>query len=60
MIPDQHEPVLIVGAGPTGMVLANELLRRRVPCRMIDKISGPSSTFPKGLSCYPVRPVAML
>ena len=37
MNPDQHEPVLIVGSGPSGMVLANELLRRRVPCRMIDK-----------------------
>ncbi|MCY4338878.1 MAG: FAD-dependent monooxygenase [Gammaproteobacteria bacterium] len=41
---DQHQPVLIVGAGPTGMVLANELLRRRVPCRMIDKRSGPTET----------------
>ena len=44
MHPDQHEPVLIVGSGPTGMVLANELLRRRVPCRMIDKRSGPTET----------------
>ena len=26
------------------MVLANELLRRRVPCRMIDKRSGPTET----------------
>lgn len=41
---DNNEPVLIVGAGPTGMVLANELLRRRVPCRMIDKRRGPSET----------------
>lgn len=41
---DNKEPVLIVGAGPTGMVLANELLRRRVPCRMIDKRRGPSET----------------
>ena len=44
MNPDQHEPVLIVGSGPSGMVLANELLRRRVPCRMIDKRSGPTET----------------
>ena len=44
MKPDQHEPVLIVGAGPAGMVLANELLRRRVPCRMIDKRTGPTET----------------
>lgn len=41
---DHNEPVLIVGAGPTGMVLANELLRRGVPCRMIDKKSGPTET----------------
>lgn len=44
MKPDQNEPVLIVGAGPTGMVLANELLRRGVACRMIDKKSGPTET----------------
>lgn len=44
MNPEQHEPVLIVGSGPTGMVLANELLRRQVPCRMIDKRSGPTET----------------
>ena len=44
MNPDQQEPVLVVGAGPTGMVLANELLRRRVPCRMIDKRPGPTET----------------
>jgi 2-polyprenyl-6-methoxyphenol hydroxylase-like FAD-dependent oxidoreductase len=29
--------VLVVGSGPTGMVLVNELLRRGVPCRLIDK-----------------------
>lgn len=30
--------VLIVGAGPTGLVLASELLRRGVHCRVIDKL----------------------
>lgn len=44
MIESRNEPVLIVGAGPTGMVLANELLRRRVPCRLIDKRRGPTET----------------
>jgi 2-polyprenyl-6-methoxyphenol hydroxylase-like FAD-dependent oxidoreductase len=37
--------VLIVGAGPTGLVLASELLRRGVRCRVIDKQdSYPTST----------------
>lgn len=30
-------PVLIVGAGPTGLVLAIELARRGVPCHLIDR-----------------------
>ncbi|MBF6303050.1 FAD-dependent monooxygenase [Nocardia amamiensis] len=37
-------PILIVGAGPTGLTLAHELLRRAVPCRVIDKRSGPATT----------------
>ncbi len=36
--------LLIVGAGPTGMVLGIELARRGIPYRMIDKRSGPSFT----------------
>ena len=34
-------PVLIVGAGPTGLVLALSLARRGVPFRLIDAASGP-------------------
>lgn len=34
-------PVLIVGAGPTGVVLALNLARRRVPFRIIDDNAGP-------------------
>jgi len=30
--------VLVVGAGPTGLVLASELLRRGLRCRVIDKL----------------------
>lgn len=30
------DPILIVGGGPAGLVLAIELTRRRVPCRVID------------------------
>ncbi len=34
--------VLIVGAGPTGLMLANQLVRRGVRALIIDKRSGPS------------------
>jgi NADPH-dependent dioxygenase len=34
--------VLIVGAGPTGLILAHELLRRGIRCRMVEKRQGPS------------------
>ena len=41
---DVHEnetPVLIVGAGPTGLLLGAELRRRGVECRVIDEHEGP-------------------
>ena len=34
-------PVLIVGAGPTGLNLALALIRRSVPFRVISEASGP-------------------
>ena len=34
--------VLIVGAGPTGLMLANQLARRGVQARIIDRHAGPS------------------
>ncbi len=34
-------PVLVIGAGPTGLLLAAELFRREVPCLLIDARSGP-------------------
>jgi 2-polyprenyl-6-methoxyphenol hydroxylase-like FAD-dependent oxidoreductase len=34
--------VLVVGAGPTGLMLANQLTRRGVRARIIDRHSGPS------------------
>lgn len=37
-------PVLIVGAGPSGLILAFELLRRQVPVRLVEKRGGPSHT----------------
>lgn len=33
--------VLIVGAGPTGLALAGELMRRKVDCILIDSLEGP-------------------
>ncbi|WP_165423098.1 FAD-dependent oxidoreductase [Ktedonosporobacter rubrisoli] len=36
--------VLVVGAGPTGLVMASELLRRGISCRLIDQKDGPSTT----------------
>jgi 2-polyprenyl-6-methoxyphenol hydroxylase-like FAD-dependent oxidoreductase len=33
--------VLVVGAGPTGLLLASELARRGVPCHLIDAQSAP-------------------
>src|SRR5438874_10105653 len=34
--------VLVVGAGPTGLMLANQLGRRGVRARIIDRHTGPS------------------
>ncbi|MFC4589628.1 FAD-dependent monooxygenase [Sphaerisporangium corydalis] len=44
--PVRHEgpldtPVLIVGAGPTGLVLAIDLARRGVACRVLDRAAEP-------------------
>ncbi|GAW16561.1 hypothetical protein ANO14919_059920 [Xylariales sp. No.14919] len=36
--------ILVVGAGPSGLILCYELLRRQVPVRIIEKRSGPSHT----------------
>jgi 2-polyprenyl-6-methoxyphenol hydroxylase-like FAD-dependent oxidoreductase len=41
---DEESPyVLVVGAGPTGLLLASELQRRGVPCRLIDAKDAPMS-----------------
>ncbi|KIX09292.1 uncharacterized protein Z518_00371 [Rhinocladiella mackenziei CBS 650.93] len=41
----QHfDGVLVVGAGPSGLILTYELLRRRVPVRLVEKRKGPSHT----------------
>lgn len=38
----QSGSVLVVGAGPVGLVLACELARRQVPFRLIDKLAQPT------------------
>jgi len=40
----QQCPILIVGAGPTGLTAATELRRLGVPVRIVDKASTPSTT----------------
>src|SRR5258708_27345644 len=40
MVPSTQ--VLVVGAGPTGLVMAIELARHGVPCRLIEKLAIPS------------------
>src|SRR5262252_7531911 len=36
-------PVLIVGAGPTGLMMACQLARFRIPFRLIEKNEGPTT-----------------
>ena len=38
---DRAGSVLVVGAGPTGLLLAAELQRRDVPCHLIEALAGP-------------------
>lgn len=35
-------PVLVIGAGPTGLILAAELIRHGTTCRIVDKAAGPT------------------
>ncbi|MGW0736656.1 FAD-dependent oxidoreductase [Streptomyces sp. NPDC002851] len=50
--PGSDVDVLIVGAGPTGLLAASELLRRGVKVRVIDRAPQPLKV-PKALSLWP-------
>ncbi|MFI2428372.1 FAD-dependent oxidoreductase [Streptomyces sp. NPDC018955] len=50
--PASDVDVLVVGAGPTGLLTAVELLRRGVRVRVVDRAEEPSTT-PKALSVWP-------
>ncbi len=39
-----ENPILVVGAGPTGMMVAIELARRGVPCRIVDRKDQPAAS----------------
>lgn len=39
----QNPEVVVVGAGPVGLVAASELARRRIPVRVIDKLGAPTT-----------------
>ncbi|KAJ8597124.1 hypothetical protein M405DRAFT_804295 [Rhizopogon salebrosus TDB-379] len=41
MISSTHPPVLVVGAGPAGLVAALTLLQNGIPVRIIDKDPNP-------------------
>ncbi|WP_424890640.1 FAD-dependent monooxygenase [Streptomyces sp. XH2] len=56
--PDAGPPVLVTGAGPTGLLAACELLRRGVPVRLVDQATDPAPT-PRALSLWP-RALAIL
>ena len=51
MTPDSS-PLLVVGAGPVGLTMANELARHGVRCRIIDQAAERSQTS-KALAIFP-------
>ncbi len=43
-VPQNSPKALVVGAGPTGLMMAAELARHGVPCRIIDKLPHATTT----------------
>lgn len=52
MTTHDQRPVLVVGAGPSGLTAAVELTRRGVPVRCVDRAEGPSMST-KALGVWP-------
>jgi 3-(3-hydroxy-phenyl)propionate hydroxylase len=46
-------PVLVVGAGPTGLALATELRRAGVACRVVDRAAGRPASQARALTVWP-------
>ena len=53
-MPRRNPQVLIVGAGPTGLLLAAELKRRGVPCLLIDALDAPRGLGSRDGRSFPV------
>ncbi|GAA2244632.1 FAD-dependent monooxygenase [Streptomyces amakusaensis] len=51
--PDGSRPVLVVGAGPVGLVLASELLSHGVPVRLVDGTPPGSSLHSRAIVVWP-------
>jgi len=49
---EQRSEVLVVGAGPVGLVMASELTRHGTHCRIVDKAPSPASTS-RALAIFP-------
>jgi 2-polyprenyl-6-methoxyphenol hydroxylase-like FAD-dependent oxidoreductase len=62
--PNDSSPVLVVGAGPVGLTMANELARHGVACRIVERAVEPSPTsralaiFPRTLEVFETMGVA--
>src|SRR6266446_10477452 len=63
MTPESFAP-LVVGAGPVGLTMANELARHGVSCRIIERAAEPSQTsralaiFPRTLEAFETMGIA--
>lgn len=48
-----HLPVLVVGAGPTGLTFATELRRHGVECRIVDRVADRPMHQAQALAVWP-------
>ncbi|MGH3915756.1 MAG: FAD-dependent monooxygenase [Pseudonocardiaceae bacterium] len=50
---DAHIPVLVVGAGPTGLAVACELRRQGIQCRIVDRAADRPAHQARALTVWP-------